>query len=77
MQSGSFQVIIFSPLWQLNSVVKGMRQMSPSKKMPLIILHCRRVKGGPADKPNNKKLLETWQKAGALYATPPGSTDDW
>ncbi|XP_010911060.1 proteinaceous RNase P 1, chloroplastic/mitochondrial isoform X2 [Elaeis guineensis] len=63
--------------FQLNSVVKGMRQMSPSKKMPLIILHCRRVKGGPADNPNNKKLLETWQKAGALYATPPGSNDDW
>ncbi|XP_020089072.1 proteinaceous RNase P 1, chloroplastic/mitochondrial [Ananas comosus] len=63
--------------FQLNSVVNGMRQMSRSNKLPLIVLHSRRVKGGPADAPNNKKLIESWRRAGALYATPPGSNDDW
>ena len=62
---------------QLNSIVNGLRQMSPSKKLPLVVLHSRRVKGGLADNPNNKKLLESWQRAGALYATPTGSNDDW
>ncbi|KAJ7978247.1 proteinaceous RNase P 1, chloroplastic/mitochondrial-like [Quillaja saponaria] len=63
--------------FQLNSVVKQLHQMSPSKRLPLIILHRGRVTGGPALNPNNKKLLESWEKAGALYATPPGSNDDW
>ncbi|WOK93375.1 proteinaceous RNase P 1, chloroplastic/mitochondrial-like [Canna indica] len=62
---------------QLNSVVNGMRQLSPSKKLPLIIMHSHRTKSGTADKPNNKRLLESWRKAGSLYATPPGSNDDW
>ncbi|KAI3951556.1 hypothetical protein MKX01_018672, partial [Papaver californicum] len=61
---------------QLNRVVNRTREMSPSKKSPLIILHTRRVYGGPAEKPNNKKLIESWQKSGALYATPVGSNDD-
>lgn len=51
--------------------------MSPTKRMPLVVLHRGRVTGGPAQHPNNKKLLETWKKAGALYATPAGSNDDW
>ncbi|URD76838.1 Pentatricopeptide repeat-containing protein [Musa troglodytarum] len=63
--------------FKVNSVVNGMRQMSPSKKLPLIILHSHRLKCGPADKPNNKRLLESWRRAGVLYATPPGSNDDW
>ncbi|KAB1226631.1 Proteinaceous RNase P 1, chloroplastic/mitochondrial [Morella rubra] len=63
--------------FQLNNVVKQLRQMSPSKRLPLIILHKNRVTGGPAQHPNNKKLLESWKKSGALYATPPGSNDDW
>ncbi|XP_068654510.1 proteinaceous RNase P 1, chloroplastic/mitochondrial-like isoform X2 [Aristolochia californica] len=62
---------------QLNAVVNGIRQSSQTKKLPLVVLHSRRVKGGPADNPNNKKLLEKWRMAGALYATPPGSNDDW
>ncbi|XP_009393457.3 proteinaceous RNase P 1, chloroplastic/mitochondrial [Musa acuminata AAA Group] len=67
---------VFS-FFQVNSVVSGIRQMSPSKKLPLIILHSHRLKYGPADKPNNKRLLESWRRAGVLYATPPGSNDDW
>lgn len=62
---------------QLRSVVNKLRQMSESKKLPLIILHKSRTTGGPAQHPNNKKLLESWKKAGALYATPHGSNDDW
>ncbi|KDP42693.1 hypothetical protein JCGZ_23633 [Jatropha curcas] len=63
--------------YQLNSVVVKICQMSPSKILPLIILHENRVDGGPARNPNNKKLLEFWKKSGALYATPAGSNDDW
>lgn len=62
---------------QLNHVVSQLQQMSPSKKLPLVVLHRGRVQGGPADNPNTKRLLETWRKAGALYATPAGSNDDW
>lgn len=51
--------------------------MSPPNRLPLIILHKNRVTGGPAQHPNNMKLLESWKKSGALYATPPGSNDDW
>lgn len=42
-----------------------------------MILHKSRVNGGPATYPKNKALLEKWKNAGALYATPPGSNDDW
>ncbi|XP_057495343.1 proteinaceous RNase P 1, chloroplastic/mitochondrial-like isoform X1 [Actinidia eriantha] len=62
---------------QLKSVVNQLRERSPSKRLPLVVLHRSRVTGGPAQSPNNKKLLETWKRAGALYATPPGSNDDW
>ncbi|KAG6389164.1 hypothetical protein SASPL_150623 [Salvia splendens] len=62
---------------QIKRVVHQLRQMSPSKKLPLVVLHQARVRGGPALQPNNKKLLESWKNAGALYATPQGSNDDW
>ncbi|XP_039119517.1 proteinaceous RNase P 1, chloroplastic/mitochondrial [Dioscorea cayenensis subsp. rotundata] len=62
---------------QLKSVVNGMRESSPLKKLPLVILHNRRVKGGPANSPNNKALIDSWRKAGVLYVTPHGSNDDW
>jgi hypothetical protein len=44
--------------------------MSPSKKMPLIIFHNIRTRGGPIDWPGNKQLFENWRKVGALYTTP-------
>ena len=53
------------------------QQISPSKRLPLVILHKSRVVGGPATYPKNRALLEKWKNAGALYATPPGSNDDW
>lgn len=51
--------------------------MSLSKRLPLVVLHRSRVTGGPAQYDKNKKLLESWNKSGALYATPRGSNDDW
>ncbi|KAF2291827.1 hypothetical protein GH714_035756 [Hevea brasiliensis] len=63
--------------YQLNTVVGKLHQMSPLKRLPLIILHRSRVTGGPAQNPRNKNLLEFWKKSGALYATPAGSNDDW
>ncbi|VVB11916.1 unnamed protein product [Arabis nemorensis] len=63
--------------FQLNNVVQRCQQISPSKRLPLVILHRSRVNGGPATYPKNKALLEKWKNAGGLYATPPGSNDDW
>ncbi|KAK4385766.1 Proteinaceous RNase P 1, chloroplastic/mitochondrial [Sesamum angolense] len=62
---------------QIMRIVNQLRQISPTKKFPLVVLHQSRVSGGPAQHPNNKKLLETWKRAGALYSTPQGSNDDW
>ncbi|KAE9445888.1 hypothetical protein C3L33_22207, partial [Rhododendron williamsianum] len=63
--------------FQLNSIVRQLQRMSPSKRLPLVVLHKSRVTGGPAQYDKNKKLLESWNKSGALYATPRGSNDDW
>ncbi|KAK3143259.1 hypothetical protein QOZ80_4AG0298190 [Eleusine coracana subsp. coracana] len=62
---------------QVNSVVNAIQKITRSKKLPLIILHRNRVNNGPAKAPYNQKILESWRNAGALYATPPGSNDDW
>lgn len=62
---------------QLKRVVNQLRRRSKSNRYPLVILHRSRVFGGPAQNPNNKKLLDSWNNAGALYATPLGSNDDW
>ncbi|CAL9235226.1 unnamed protein product [Arabidopsis halleri] len=63
--------------FQLNNTVQRCQQISASKRLPLVILHKSRVNGGPATYPKNRALLEKWKNAGALYATPPGSNDDW
>ncbi|XP_059634957.1 proteinaceous RNase P 1, chloroplastic/mitochondrial-like [Cornus florida] len=62
---------------KVNAVVNGIRQMLPSKKWPLIILHNRRITGDKMDEPVNKALIEKWRNADAIYATPTGSNDDW
>lgn len=66
-----------SILLKIKRVVNRLHEISPSKKFPLVILHRSRVTGGPAQHPNNKKLIESWKRAGALYSTPHGSNDDW
>ncbi|KAL6226439.1 hypothetical protein ACLB2K_000401 [Fragaria x ananassa] len=67
---------IFIPS-KVNAVVNGIRQKLPSKRWPLIVLHNRRITGGRMDERVNKALIEKWQNADALYATPTGSNDDW
>lgn len=62
---------------QLNAVVNSIRERSREKKWPLIILHNKRTRGGHANEPGNKQLIEKWKRAGALYTTPTGSNDDW
>ncbi|XP_061343860.1 proteinaceous RNase P 1, chloroplastic/mitochondrial-like [Gastrolobium bilobum] len=62
---------------KINSVVNGIRQKLPSKKFPLIILHNKRIKGDKMDEPINRALIDKWNNADALYATPTGSNDDW
>ncbi|KAL3532463.1 hypothetical protein ACH5RR_005984 [Cinchona calisaya] len=62
---------------KVNAVVNGIRQMLPSKKWPLIVLHNRRLTGDKMNEPVNKALIEKWKNADALYATPTGSNDDW
>lgn len=62
---------------QVNVIANGMRQMSPSRKWPLIVLHNRRITGGKMNEPFNRTLIEKWKNANALYATPTGSNDDW
>ncbi|KAF5183948.1 Proteinaceous rnase p [Thalictrum thalictroides] len=63
--------------FQLNAVVERVRELSPTKRLPLIILHTGRVVGGPANSPRNKTLIEQWRRSGALYIAPKGSNDDW
>ncbi|EPS67119.1 hypothetical protein M569_07653 [Genlisea aurea] len=62
---------------QIRRVVKELQRITSSKRLPLIVLHQSRVHGGPAQHPNNKKMLDYWRDSGALYATPVGSNDDW
>ncbi|XP_042037537.1 proteinaceous RNase P 1, chloroplastic/mitochondrial-like [Salvia splendens] len=62
---------------QVRRVVNQLCRISPTRKLPLVVLHQARVRSGPAQEINNKRLLESWKNAGALYATPQGSNDDW
>ena len=58
-------------------MANGIRQKLPSKKLPLIVLHNRRVTGPKMNEPVNRALIDKWKSADALYATPTGSNDDW
>ena len=57
--------------------MNGIRQLLPSKKWTLIILHNKRVTGDKMTEPVNKAIVEKWKNADALYPTPTGSNDDW
>ncbi|KAI5382993.1 hypothetical protein KIW84_070412 [Lathyrus oleraceus] len=61
---------------KINAVVNEMRLKLPSKKFPLIVLHHRRIRGDKRDAPISKAVVDRWNNAGALYATPTGSNDD-
>ncbi|RZC13895.1 Proteinaceous RNase P 1, chloroplastic/mitochondrial [Glycine soja] len=63
--------------FQINAVGNEICQTLPSKKFPLIILHNKRSKGDKMDEPINRSLIDKWNNADALYATPSGSNDNW
>ncbi|XP_071715785.1 proteinaceous RNase P 1, chloroplastic/mitochondrial-like [Rutidosis leptorrhynchoides] len=73
---GLFSQRKFKPS-KVNTISNGIRQMLPSKKWPLIILHNKRISGYDMEDGQNKTLIEKWKTADALYATPTGSNDDW
>ncbi|KAL7599712.1 hypothetical protein Lser_V15G24147 [Lactuca serriola] len=73
---GLFSQRRFKPS-KVNTISNGIRQMLPSKKWPLIILHNKRIYDNKMDEGINKALFEKWKNADALYATPTGSNDDW
>nr|XP_043626939.1 proteinaceous RNase P 1, chloroplastic/mitochondrial-like [Erigeron canadensis] len=73
---GLFSQRRFKPS-KVNTIANGIRQILPSKKYPLIILHNRRITGDKMEDGLNKTLIEKWKTADSLYATPTGSNDDW
>ncbi|PWA78661.1 proteinaceous RNase P 1 [Artemisia annua] len=62
---------------QLKSAVNSTRRLSPSNRLPLVILHSGRVKGQQNWNQKNRMALQHWKESGALYVTPQGSNDDW
>lgn len=62
---------------QLKNAVNLTRKLSPSKRLPLVILHSGRVKGQHNGNLKNKMTLQHWKESHALYVTPQGSNDDW
>ena len=44
---------------------------------PVVFLHVRRVRGGPANHPKARRILSDWKNGGELFTTPAGSNDDW
>lgn len=64
-------------LLQLKNAVNLTRNLSPSKRLPLVILHSGRVKGQHNGNLKNKMTLQHWKESHALYVTPQGSNDDW
>ncbi|KAL1205803.1 Proteinaceous RNase P 2 [Cardamine amara subsp. amara] len=61
---------------QLEAVVKELYHKSGNNKWPLILLHKKRVRA-LLENPTHRNLVEEWINNGVLYATPPGSNDDW
>lgn len=61
---------------QLEAVVKELYNKSGNKKQPLVLLHKKRV-NALLGNPNHRNLVEEWIDNNVLYATPPGSNDDW
>ncbi|XP_038705820.1 proteinaceous RNase P 2-like isoform X1 [Tripterygium wilfordii] len=60
---------------QLDAVVRDLYNRN-EKRWPLVILHSKRLRA-LLENPTHSKLVEEWMGNGVLYATPPGSNDDW
>lgn len=50
---------------------------SPGASSPVVFLHVRRVRGGPANAARARECLDGWKRGGELFTTPAGSNDDW
>ncbi|KFK40071.1 hypothetical protein AALP_AA3G326500 [Arabis alpina] len=61
---------------QLEAVVKELYAKSGGNKWPLILLHKKRVRA-LLENSTHRNQVEEWINNGVLYATPPGSNDDW
>ena len=62
---------------QLDNVVRAVMRSSPQHARPLVVLHHKRTRDGPANAPVAKQILSRYWDASALYTTPTGSNDDW
>ena len=52
-------------------------EKSHGANCPVVFLHVRRVRGGPANSQKARDTLDTWKRNGELFTTPAGSNDDW
>ncbi|GJP58363.1 hypothetical protein CLOP_g23283 [Closterium sp. NIES-67] len=50
---------------------------SASPRLPLLVVHHKRVKGGPAAQPFAQQCLAQYEQQHCLYTTPTGANDDW
>ena len=50
---------------------------SAGASSPVVFLHVRRVRGGPANGKRARECLDAWKQSGELFTTPAGSNDDW
>ena len=57
--------------------MNGIQQKLGLKREPLVLLHERRTRGGPAASDFAINTLSRWKEANSLYITPAGSNDDW
>ena len=58
-------------------VMKAVQQKLGLDKPPLLVLHKRRCEKGPAKDEEAQNYLAELRKQRRLYASPPGSNDDW
>ncbi|RDX99410.1 Proteinaceous RNase P 1, chloroplastic/mitochondrial, partial [Mucuna pruriens] len=72
---GPFEAVVDAA--NIDAVANEICQKLPSKRFPLIILHNKRIKGDKMHEPINRTLIDKWNNANVLYATPYGSNDDW
>lgn len=63
---------------QVERLMQHLRESRPAgAKPPLLVLHQRRVRGGPANARAAAATIQRWRSANELFTTPDGSNDDW
>ncbi|CAI5476733.1 unnamed protein product [Closterium sp. Yama58-4] len=77
--------------WQLHSIAKAVAALGPAgsgggseagsgsvaPRLPLLVVHHKRVKGGPAAEPFAQQCLAQYEQQHCLFTTPTGANDDW